>query len=211
MTLPPESCASGGRVVGVTGGVATGKSEASRRLAVLLGAELFDADACVRELTDRDEAVRARIVAEFGPAVMGPDERVDRGRLRDMVFREPVRRRALEAILHPVVRRRWLERAAEARAAGRWLVLEIPLLFETGAETHCDIVVVVACSQSTQRRRLQEGRGLAGGTAGAMLEAQLPLAEKMARAQHVIWNDSKIEILEQQARLLAGWLQQRHE
>ena len=177
---------------GITGGVATGKSTFTRLLASRLGAQVFSSDAAARELLERDADSLAALRAEFGDTVFDPATgAVRRDRLREIVFASEERRRALEAILHPRIRASWLrwaerELQTDPNAA---LLLEIPLLYETGAEAHLHRVIVVACGPAAQWRRLLEVRGLPAAVARQVIASQLPLSEKIRRCDHLIWND----------------------
>jgi dephospho-CoA kinase len=194
-------------VFGITGGIATGKSSLAAALARLRPeVSLFDSDACARRLTEANPAIREAIRGEFGPEVFDAAGAVRRPVLRDMIFADPGKRAALEAILHPVIRQEWLQLAAGARQAEGTLLVDIPLLFETGAELFFDKVAVVACSPATQRQRLMENRHLSSTLAERIVASQLPLEEKMRRADFVIWNDGGPEPLQAQARLLSGSL-----
>ena len=193
-------------VLGVTGGVATGKSSFTGLLLRHLPAELFDADHAAHDLLANDHAIRQTVVVAFGAAGCDTAGNPDRAKLRALVFDDETKRRQLERILHPAIRARWLARAAETGRTGGFLVVDIPLLFETQAELHFDRIIIVACSPRTQRQRLAEQRRLSAGLAEKIITAQLDLATKITHAHHVIWNDSTLSCLERQARLLAGWL-----
>lgn len=197
-------------VLGITGGIATGKSTFTRALLRHLPAELFDADACAKELLDTDPAVREKVRQSFGAEVFDAQGQADRAKLRRLVFADETRRKTLEAILHPAIRETWIARAKASAAASGWFCVDIPLLFETAAEPHFDRVIVVACTPATQRARLREARGLTDEVAAGILAAQLDLHLKINRADHLIWNDSTVASLEEQAALLAGWLRQRY-
>jgi dephospho-CoA kinase len=211
-------------VLGITGGIATGKSSFVEALRGHLPAALFDADATVHELLAGDPQIQAAIRESFGPEVLQPNGQPDRLKLRALVFQEPARRAQLEAILHPAVRERWQAQAAAHRAGGTqaslpasqsssasdWLYVDIPLLFETAAQEHFDQVVVVACSAATQRARMRDKRALNEAIIENIIGAQHDLGQKMNLADHVIWNDSTVSCLDGQARLLAGWLRNYH-
>ncbi len=197
-------------VLGVTGGIATGKSSFTGLLLRHLPAELFDADQAAHDLLANDATIRQSVVQSFGPAFCDATGNPDRAKLRTLVFQDDAQRRRLEHILHPAIRNRWVGRAAEFSRTGGWFVVDIPLLFETQAEASFDRIVVVACSPRTQRRRLADQRGLSAGLAEKIITAQLDLATKITHAHHVIWNDSTLPCLERQARLLAGWLHRTH-
>ena len=196
--------------LGITGGIATGKSTLTRALLRELPAEVFDADQCAHELLAGDADVQAAVRAEFGSSVFDADGRPDRAALRTLVFHDDSTRARLEAILHPVIRERWSALAATAKSGKKWLCFDIPLLYETAIETQFDRVIVVACSSDTQRQRLRVARGLSDELAARILAAQLDLREKISRCHHLIWNDSTPARLERQATLLAHWLRQRY-
>jgi len=189
----------------VTGGVATGKSRFCRAWVDLSGgaAVWHDADAAVHALYSEPEVV-ARVVGRFGGGVLR-DGAVDRAALGEIVFRDPAARRDLEGMIHPLVReRRESARAAAKKAGADWFLSDIPLYFETGG-TGGEAgrpVVVVACRAETQRRRLQERNALDNSRVERMLASQAPLQSKMARADHVVWNEGPEEVLIRQAALL---------
>lgn len=200
-------------VLGITGGVATGKSSLTRCLRKSLSANVFDADVIARELLESDADVKQAVLEVFGSEVIDPGavgEVVHRGRLRELVFRNPEKRRKLEGILHPPIRIRWVNMAESFRNNPDWLLVDIPLLFETSAESEFDIVAVVACSEVTQRSRIVSERRLSVEMADQIIAAQQSLASKMARAGHVIWSDSPLAQLEQQAQIFAGYLRERY-
>jgi dephospho-CoA kinase len=193
-------------LLGVTGGIATGKSSFTGAFSEHFETEIFDADRCARALLNDDGGVRREVEDAFGPEIYRPDRTPDRGRLRELVFSDPGKRTALEGILHPRIRAGWLALAKKCSTGNRSLLVDIPLLFETGAETHFDVIVVVACSPATQRRRLQEQRALSTHVAEKIIAAQLDLGTKIRKADHLIWNDSTFPCLNGQAELLARCL-----
>ena len=179
-------------IFGITGGVATGKSTFTRLLAARLGAEVFSSDAAARQLLESDAGALAALRAEFGDAVFDPATGVvRRDVLRELVFASAERRRALEAILHPRIRASWTRWAEEKLQIdpNTALLVEIPLLYETGAEALLDRVIVVACGPAAQWRRLIEVRKLPAAIARQVIDSQLPLSEKIRRCDHLIWND----------------------
>lgn len=198
-------------ILGITGGIATGKSSFTQSLLrTHLSAEVFDADACARLLVERDENVRRKIREHFGDAVFDSTGELQRNKLREMVFHDENARLALEAILHPVIRETWQARAEAARKETRWFFADIPLLFETGAEKLLDFIVVVACSANVQRKRLSNNRNLPAALAEKIVAAQMPLDEKIARADCVIWNDGTPEALDAQTTLFNSYLKLRY-
>ncbi|MDQ6623320.1 MAG: dephospho-CoA kinase [Verrucomicrobiota bacterium] len=191
-------------VIGITGGIATGKSAASARLRELLpAAKFFDADHAARELTARDVETQALIRAAFGAAIYSAAGDLNRDRLRTIVFADPEKKVALEQILHPRIRRQWALEAQSRRDPTELFFADIPLLYETGGELLCDRVLVVACTRPVQLRRLMARSSLSESAAVQMISAQMPLNEKMARADHIIWNNDGPEALAAQAEILA--------
>jgi len=197
-------------IIGITGGVASGKSSFTEQLSRRLAAKVFDADAAVRLLVDTDPEAKRAIAEQFGSEMIGADGKVDRARLRDAAFGDAQKRKILEAILHPLVRTEWMRQTVAARASGEWLLLDIPLLYEVGAEGECDAVVVVACRAETQRSRIVARRGLSQEMAEKMISSQTSLASKASRADYVIWNDAPVARLEEQAEIFAGYLGKRY-
>ena len=193
-------------VIGVTGGIGSGKSTFSKMLADHLGARLFDADSATRELLESDPAVRQEITSEIFAEAYTPDGRPDRAAIRRVVFHDPAAKARLESILHPRIRERWTQLAAECRQNATPLVVEIPLLFETGAERFFDRIVTVACSHETQLARTA-ARGLPRDEAESIIRSQLPLERKTMLAYFVVWNDGSLTNLENQASELAKILQ----
>jgi dephospho-CoA kinase len=196
-------------VIGLTGGIATGKSTFTRCLREQLPVEHFDSDRCVHDLLATDDEVRDAVIAAFGREACDETGRPDRAKLRSLVFNDETRRKTLENILHPIVRARWTTRAQSPLARGEWLQIDIPLLYETGNAERFDRIIVVACHRDTQLSRLTRDRGLAPGLAQRIIETQLDLGEKIKKADHVIWNDSTVPNLDGQSRILAACLR-RH-
>ena len=196
-------------VIGITGGISTGKTSFCKYLRELAPeATFFDADRAARELAARDPEVKRLIAAEFGPSAYSGNGDLNRKAIRTIVFADAEKKRALEQILHPRIRRQWSLEAEGCRNSTRLFFADIPLLYETGGEALCDRVVVVACSPGVQLERLVARTGLGRGVAKQMILAQMPLTEKISRADHVIWNNGGLEALAEQARLLADFWQQ---
>jgi len=188
--------------IGVTGGIATGKSSFLKCLReVAPDARFFDADVAARELADRDPEVRGLIEKEFGAAVYSSGD-LNRGAVRTIVFADADKKRALEQILHPRIRRQWSLEAESHRHSAKLFFADIPLLYETGGETLCDRVVVVACSPGLQFERLMARTAMGNAEAQQMIDAQMPLTEKIGRADHVVWNNGGRDVMKEQARLL---------
>ena len=189
--------------IGITGGIGCGKSSFTRCLRDLLPtATFFDADAMARELTLHDPAVRAEIRNRFGAAIIDESDQLNRSALRAIVFAAPEKRRELEKILHPRIRAHWSGEAARHRDS--IFIADIPLLYETAGEQHCDRVVVVACTPELQLTRLIERTGMEQKEAERIVAAQMPLSEKVRRADHVVWNNGPMQVLGEQAKLLVS-------
>ena len=163
---------------------------------------VFDADACVHELLASDADVMTAVRRAFQLPTGSP---LDRTALRQIVFTSPEDRHRLEQILHPVVRSRWQQLRSACTADRRHFLADIPLLFETGAETAFDATILVATSPETQRQRLA-ARGLSPDLIEGMLASQWSIGQKVSLADHVIWNDGSLAGLEQQSSLLLAQL-----
>ena len=216
-------------VIGITGGISTGKTSFCECLREIVPAgKFFDADQAAHQLVDLDPEVKKEIRREFGTEVFSADGDLNREELRAIVFEDATKKRALEQILHPRIRRQWSTQAETHRNSPDFFFADIPLLYETGSETSCDRVVVVACSSKTQLARLlQRGtrqtgrRPVATGSgdvatslrdvreAEQMINSQMPLNEKIRRADHVVWNNGDHGALAKQARLLVALWQQQ--
>src|SRR5947209_14527027 len=175
--------------IGITGGISTGKSTFSDCVGgILPGARFFNADEAAHALTKLAE-VKEEIRAEFGSGVFSRDGDLNREKLRAIIFGDATKKRALERILHPRIRRQWKAEATKHRNSPDFFFADIPLLYETGGEILCDRVVVVACSYKTQLARLVVRMSLKDSEAELMIKAQMPLEQKIARADHVVWNE----------------------
>ena len=187
--------------VALTGGIASGKSTVADLFAAL-GVPVIDTDLIAREVVEPGEPALAQLAAAFGPEVLGPDGRLDRRRLRDMVFADPTARRRLEAILHPAIRARM---EAQSRAAGGpYQLLVIPLLAEGGRRDHVDRVLLVDVPESAQVERLMRRDGSSREQARAALAAQASRAVRQAIADDVIENTGGVEDLRARVAELHG-------
>jgi dephospho-CoA kinase len=184
-------------ILGLAGGMGSGKSEAARVLAEL-GAVHIDADAISRAITAPEGEALSEIRETFGDKVFQVDGSIDRRALADVVFEDAAARRALEAIVHPRVQRRSLEAIDRARADGAAaVILDVPLLFETGMDALCDATWVVISDPEEQIRRVMERDGLTREEVEIRLAAQMTDEERAARATRVIRNDQDLEKLAQ--------------
>lgn len=191
------------RVIGLTGGIASGKSTAAKIL-VELGARVVDADQIARDVVAPGQPALAEIVARFGSEYLLPDGTLDRKRLGAHVFADSDERRKLNAITHPRIAAETQARLSQLREAGEPLaVYEAALLVENGAQAGLDGLIVVACAEPTQRARLMARDGLSAEEADARMAAQLPLAQKVAVANWVI--DSNGTLAETRAATGRVW------
>jgi len=196
-------------VIGITGGISTGKTTFCKCLREIVPtAAFFDADQAAHDLSERDPEVKELIKREFGAAIFSASGGLNRTEMRSIVFADAEKKRALEQILHPRIRRQWSLEAESRRNSADLFFADIPLLYETAGETLCDSVVVVACSPSLQLDRLVARTQLDRLVAEQMIRAQMPLTEKIRRADHVVWNNGAPALLAAQAGLLAGYWQQ---
>jgi len=192
--------------IGITGGISTGKSTFCECLREIVpAAKFFDADLAAHLLSERPE-IKQEILGQFGGGVFSPDGDLNRTKLRAIVFEDAAKRRALEQILHPRIRRQWMAEAKKHRNSPDFFFADIPLLYETGGETLCERVVVVACSRNVQLDRLAKRKSLKRSEAEQMINSQMPLEEKIKRTDHVVWNNSdRVTLMEQAKDLVALW------
>jgi dephospho-CoA kinase len=195
--------------IGITGGISTGKSTFCECLREIFpAAKFFNADQAAHALVQLPE-VKQEIRAEFGAGVFSRNGDLNREKLRAIIFGDATKKRALERILHPRIRGQWRAEAKRHRNSPDFFFADIPLLYETGGQTLCDRAVVVACSYKVQLARLAERMSLKNTEAEQMIRSQMPLEEKIARADHVVWNDGSRAALMEQAHFLAALWQQQ--
>ena len=196
--------------IGITGGVSTGKSTFRDCLRQLLPrATFFDADRAAHDLVALQE-VKHELLNEFGSGIFSGGGDLNRAALRAIVFEDAAKKQALEKILHPRIRTQWKIEADKHRESPEFFFADIPLLYETGGETLCDRVVVVACSADIQLANLMRRMGIERDAAQAMINSQMLLEEKIKRADHVVWNNGGKSLLaDQAADLLELWHQEK--
>jgi len=181
------------KVLGLTGGVGMGKSTSAQLLRDR-GVRVVDTDDLARQVVEPGQPALAEVLAAFGTQFAGPDGQLRRSELARHVFADPAARRQLEAILHPRIRKLWRVQVETWRAEGRPLaVVVIPLLFETKAEAELDATICVACGLAAQHERL-----LARGWSPEQIEqrnrAQWPVAQKIARADYLVWTEAGLDV-----------------
>lgn len=183
-------------VIGLTGGIASGKSVASRVLSAL-GVGIVDADQIAREVVAPGSEGLAAVVQAFGSEVLTANGALDREKVAARVFREPDARKILQAITHPRIAVRSAERLAElAATATPYVVYDAPLLVEVGAHKGLDALIVIAADRATQIARAVARDGMTADEAERRIAAQLPLADKVAVADYVVNNEGSLAQLE---------------
>lgn len=185
-------------LIGLTGGIASGKSTVAERF-VHHGAELIDADAVSREVTQPGTDAYHDIVEHFGREILDDEGFVDRAALGAIVFSDAGQRAVLNEITHPPILASIADQLELLVAFDGWVVLDVPLLVETDVGRGYDAIVVVASSERLQMERLVTHRGMTEEQAKSRFAAQAPLEAKLARATHVIWNEDGLEQLRERA------------
>ncbi|MDH3588012.1 MAG: dephospho-CoA kinase [Gammaproteobacteria bacterium] len=183
--------------IGLTGGIASGKSTVAAMFAEL-GVTVIDSDVIAREVVEPGQPALMKIVEVFGPEVLDTAGRLDRRRMRERVFGDKNERKKLEAILHPVIRREVLAQAG--RATGSYQVLVIPLLLETGMDTLVDRVLVVDSPPQMQLKRLVARDKETDASARRVIEAQMTRTKRLAGADDVLVNDGDLNQLRASVR-----------
>ena len=190
--------------VGLTGGIASGKSTAAKFFGAL-GVPILDSDQIARDVVEPGQPPLGQLVERFGPSILTPDGHLDRPALREIVFSDPMARADLEALTHPAI-----GAAMEARSAaagGPYQILVIPLLVEKSLSAHVDRVLVVDCEEQLQLKRLRAREGSTLEQARAILNAQASRAARLKAADDVIHNDTDMNaVREQVAALHARYL-----
>ena len=180
------------KLIGLTGGIASGKSAVANRLAEL-GAEIIDTDLISREVVEPGTPALAQIAAHFGPEVIAEDGTLNRAVVREKVFANPSERKWLEALLHPVIRQTALDRAQRSQA--QLAVLVVPLLFESGQYQHTDLNLVVDVPVDVQRQRVLARDAVSEDQVEQILSAQMSRAARLEKADRVIENSGTLEQL----------------
>lgn len=186
-------------IVGLTGGIGSGKSEAARLFAAF-GIPIVDTDAIAHGLTAAGQPALTRIAETFGAEAIGPDGALNRPYMRRIVFSDRTAKRRLEEILHPIIRTEVMAKVAENSAAPYQIVM-VPLLFETGA--YAEMInrsLVIDCDESLQIKRARARSQLTEPEVRAIMDTQCFRDERLARADDVIDNSGSLEDLEKQVR-----------
>lgn len=185
--------------IGLTGGIGSGKSTVADMFA-RRGVPVIDADEISRELASPGTSAYREIVASFGQDVVAPDGRLDRARLRALVFDDSEARKRLEGILHPRVRAEIARRVQDLQ--GPYCVIVIPLLIEAGQQELVDRVLVVDAAEDLQVERVRARSRLSEAQTRKIIEAQLPREARIGRADDVLVNDTDLQALEAKVELL---------
>src|SRR6185436_8042662 len=185
--------------VALTGGIACGKSTVANLFAAL-GITIVDTDLLAREVVAPGSALLPQITAHFGAGVLQTDGSLDRGRLRELVFANPAERQWLERLTHPAIRELTDSRCEQA--TGKYVIVAIPLLVETGGADRFDRVLVVDCAPEIQLARLQARDGSTRAQAAKLLAAQVTREQRLAVADDVITNDGDLFALREQVEKL---------
>ena len=188
-------------LVGLTGGIGSGKSTVARLLEKR-GAVVFDADLLARKAVEPGTPGHAAVIERFGADVLAPGGELDREALASIVFADPSARRDLEQIVHPEVRRLFAEGSEAYRDTDRVVVFSAPLLVESGMHTAFEILVVVSATVATQIERLMRQRGMSEASIRARIDAQAPLEDKAAVADFIVDNEGTLDELESQVERL---------
>lgn len=197
------------KVVGLTGGIASGKSTVSAMLREL-GAHVIDADVVAREVVEPGTPGLVRIAERF-PGVVGPDGRLDRAKLGARIFADPAERQALNEIVHPLIHLAVLEQTeALVRSGVRTVIYDAPLLIENGLHHAMDGVILVAAPREVQVQRLMARNGLSREEALARIASQLPLEEKRRHATWVVENAGSLEETRRQVERIWETINERH-
>ena len=187
-------------IVGLTGGIGSGKSTVADRLAAF-GAALVDTDVIAHQLTGARGAAMEQIIAAFGPSVVRADGALDRAAMRRLVFSDPAAKERIEAILHPLIRRE-SEALCRSAAAAPYVLLVVPLLVETAASVsyrqRVDRILVVDCDEATQVSRVVARSGLSPAEVRAIMATQASRAERLAVADDVVFNGGDLDRLNTQ-------------
>lgn len=186
-------------IIGLTGGIGSGKSSVARLFAGF-GAAIIDADQVARDIVKPGMPALARIVREFGPEAIGADRQLDRKYLRDLVFDDTAARQRLEAILHPLIRTEMFRRARDVTTP--YCIFEIPLLVETGQTDSVDRVLVVDCPEELQIARIRARDRLPDEQVRAIMSAQATRHQRLGQADDIIVNDGTTAALEPQVHTL---------
>ncbi len=192
--------------IGLTGGIASGKSTVAQMLREL-GIPVIDADQVAREVVEIGKEAYIQIIETFGRDILQENGEINRAKLGQIVFHDEEKRKKLNAIVHPAIRKNMIaQKEAYINSGEKTIVLDIPLLFESGLTRLVDKIIVVYVDEHIQLERLMKRNGFSKEEAMARINAQMPLIEKVAKADAVIDNNETIEKTKQQlVHILMRW------
>lgn len=176
------------KVIGLTGGIASGKSTASEYIKSL-GFEVLDADVYARKVTEKDSNGYYKIIDAFGADILDEDKEIDRSKLGQIIFNDPEERKKLNGISHPEIRR-MMNADQDEFIKDNHVFLDIPLLFENGLDKKCDITITVYVTKEIQAERLMARNDLTAEEAASRVNSQMPLDEKKNLSDHVFDNNN---------------------
>ncbi|MGE7688183.1 dephospho-CoA kinase [Lysinibacillus sp. NPDC097214] len=193
-------------IIGLTGSIASGKSTVVKMMTAL-GLPIVDADIVARDVVEPGTETLKLIAENFGQDILLEDGSLNRVKLGDIIFHEPVKRKMLNDIMHPAIRKEMLrQRDAYIEAGEKHVVMDIPLLFESKLQHFVERIIVVSVSEEVQLRRLMERNNLSKEDALARMHSQLPMSVKEKGAHAVIYNNENLEQTEQQLKkILTYW------
>ncbi|OXS73687.1 dephospho-CoA kinase [Lysinibacillus sp. KCTC 33748] len=193
-------------IIGLTGSIASGKSTVVKMMTAL-GLPIVDADIVARDVVEPGTETLKLIVENFGQDILLEDGSLNRAKLGDIIFHEPVKRKMLNDMMHPAIRKEMLrQRDAYIDAGEKHVVMDIPLLFENKLQHFVEHIIVVSVSEEVQLRRLMERNNLSKEDALARMHSQLPMSVKEKGAHAVIYNNENLEQTEHQLKkILTSW------
>ena len=190
------------RIIGLTGGIATGKTTVANYLEQTHNLPVLDADIYAREAVARDSPIFQQIVQRYGTEILLSDGNLNRQKLGEIIFKNPVERSWLESLIHPYVYQRFIE--GISKSTSETLVLVVPLLFESEMTDMVTEIWVVYCAEEQQLPRLMQRNNLTLEQAQARIKSQIPLAQKVKWADTVLDNSSTLEVLLKQVDAVLG-------
>jgi len=193
-------------IIGLTGSIASGKSTVVKMMTAL-GLPIVDADIVARDVVEPGTETLKQIAENFGQDILLEDGSLNRAKLGNIIFHEPVKRKMLNDIMHPAIRKEMLrQRDAYLEAGEKHVVMDIPLLFESKLQHFVERIIVVSVSEEVQLRRLMERNNLSKEDALARMHSQLPMSVKEKGAHAVIYNNENLEQTEHQLKkILTYW------
>ncbi|MGE7113299.1 dephospho-CoA kinase [Lysinibacillus sp. NPDC047702] len=193
-------------IIGLTGSIASGKSTVAKMITAL-GLPIVDADIVARDVVEPGAETLTLIAEQFGQDILLEDGTLNRVKLGDIIFHEPAKRKILNDIMHPAIRQEMLrQRDAYLEAGNKYVVMDIPLLFESKLQHFVERIIVVSVSEEVQLRRLMERNNLSKEDALARMHSQLPMSVKEKGADAVIYNNENLGQTEEQLKkILAKW------